>query len=273
MKRRLISMLTACGVATLMGACLLTSNRPGTYIALIHTVAMAKGAGYVTSPTANFYRTPNFKLTYASLANDSCFVGTYDPAATDVHDEIVIGGGTSVGLNLSGVVDSLKRATSIDGTYQLTPARFVAYTPGDSATFTIVGDSTAFPAFVVSVKTAEPFTISAFSVPAAGLNLPVTWSPAATGAAMYLSLRFNDGTSTTPTVPNAQIFCALRDDGEHAIPNAVITQWGTGAAAARSAHAIRVRSAVGRPQVGKNALGSYVNVISTFEVPTPSSSP
>lgn len=273
MKRRLITIATSAGVVAVMGACLLTGRRPGTYVALIYTHAVAKGAGYVTAPTANFYFAPNFKLTYASLANDSCFVGTYDPDAVDVREATVIGGGTSVGLSLSGRVDSLQRASSADGTYQLTPARTLAYTPGDSARFTIAGDSTAFPAFVATVKTAEPFLISTFSIPALGADLPVSWSPAADGAAMYISLRYNDGADSKPTIANRQLFCALRDDGTHSIPGPVLAAWGTGPVAARSAHAIRVRTTTGRPQVGRNAPGSYVNVISTFEVPTPSASP
>ena len=43
MKRRLISVLTGACVATLMGACLLTTPRPGTYLALIRTNAVASG--------------------------------------------------------------------------------------------------------------------------------------------------------------------------------------------------------------------------------------
>jgi len=42
MKRRLISMVTAASVVALMGACLLTGRKNGTYVALIHTSAVAK---------------------------------------------------------------------------------------------------------------------------------------------------------------------------------------------------------------------------------------
>ena len=115
------------------------------------------------------------------------------------------------------------------------------------------------------MKTAEPFTMSTIALPATNQPLNVTWSPAATGAAMLISLLYNDGSTSTPTVPNRQLFCAWIDDGAHSVPAAVVDSWRLGSAAARSALVRRLRTLVKQPA----GASAFLNVISLFELPLP----
>lgn len=109
MMRRRMALLPLTFVLGLSGCLKLTDNRNGTLVALIQLNARSKGSSYTTSPIANFYRAGSVTLSDARVPSDSCQVGTYDPAATDVSEAAVTSGGATVGVTVSGVTDVMRR--------------------------------------------------------------------------------------------------------------------------------------------------------------------
>lgn len=262
MMRRLSPLLAIVVALPVLASCKgSTAAESGSPLAIIEMSARTKAGGYTTAPTANFYRAGSFVLSSAASATDTCQIAVYP--LNNINTASVIGGGTGVVVTIKSALDTLKRATTVDGTYRgLTSG--LTFTPGDTAAFTILGDFAGFPHSTVSGKTSEPFTMSDASPPAAGQPLNLTWTPAASGAAMLVSLRYNDGTGTA-TVPNAQILCDFVDDGAGTVPAALAARWAAGNIAARSADFQRLRTVVTR---GSDAT-SFINIRSIFEVPTP----
>ena len=266
MTRRHWAVLTTTSVLLALAGCVgTTENRGGNLIGLIQMNARSKGTGYTTSPTANFYLAGAATLSSAGSAPDTCSRGSYDPISAPVNEATVLSGGATVAVTVSGITDTLRRSGSVDGTYRTALAAGIAFKPGDTVSFTVAGDGAGFPAVSAIMKTSEPFTMSTIALPAANQTIDVTWTPAATGAAMLLQLLYNDGSNSTPSVPNRQLFCSLVDDGAYSIPAILVDSWRLGSAAARSVVARRLRTLVKQPS-GSTAL---LNVISLFELPPP----
>jgi hypothetical protein len=263
MMRRSLSLLAVIVALPIVASCKgSTAAESGSPLALIEMTARAKtGGGYSTAPTVNFYRAGSFVLSSAASASDTCQITPYP--LNNVNTASVISGGSGVVVTIKSALDTLKRATTSDGTYRGLTAG-LTFTPGDTANFTILGDFAGFPHSTVFGKTSEPFTMSGGTVPAAGQPMNLTWTPAASGAAMLVSLRYNDGTGTA-TVANAQILCDFVDDGAGTVPAALAARWAAGNSAARSTSFQRLRTVVTR---GSDAA-SFVNIRSIFEVPTP----
>ncbi len=244
----------------LVSACMSTSPQAGTPIGIITMNARTKGAGYTTSAIADFYTANNITFASAGSATDSCQAAAY--TSTPIPTTATrINAGSGVAIAVSGRVDTLKKSGS-SLTYASTLASGLSFTPGDTVTVTVAGDIAAFFSTAFSAKTAEPFTASALSVPAAGQALPVTWTPAAPGAAMVISLRYNDATQIGSGL-NAQIFCDFVDDGVAVIPAALVAKWA--ASPQRDTYMQRLRTMIWLSP----SAGQYVNLISTFELPTP----
>ncbi len=262
MTRRLLPFLTALALLPVVASCKgSTAADAGSPLAMISLNARSKGSGYTTAPSANFYRAGSFVLSSAASASDTCQIAPYP--LTNYNTASVIGGGAGVVTTIKSAIDTLLRATTVDGTYSGRVAG-LAFTPGDTVTFTILGDLAGFPRSTVTAKTAEAFTMSSATPPAAGQPLELTWSPAAPLAAMVVSLRYNDGTGV-PTVANAQILCDFVDDGAGTVPATLAARWAAGNAGARSTYFQRLRTVVTR---GSDAT-SFINIRSTFEIPTP----
>ncbi|MCX5763187.1 MAG: hypothetical protein NTU67_00905 [Gemmatimonadetes bacterium] len=262
MMRRLVSLFAVVLALPVLASCKgSTSADLGSPLAMITLNARTKAGGYTTAPSANFYRAGSFVLSSAGSATDTCQTAPYP--LTNYNTASVIGAGTGVVTTIKTALDTLKRATTVDGTYsgRLTG---LSFTPGDTVNFSILGDLSGFPASTVFGKTAEAFTMSAANPPVAGQPLLLTWSPAAPLAAMIVSLRYNDGTGV-PTVANAQILCDFVDDGAGTVPAALAARWAAGNITARSTLFQRLRTVVTR---GSDAT-SFINVRSTFELPTP----
>ncbi|MBI1809684.1 MAG: hypothetical protein HYR75_07285 [Gemmatimonadetes bacterium] len=243
-------------------ACLNTGPHTGTPVGIILMNARSTGSGFTTYPTANFYRANNVTLSSAGAASDSCQLAPY-AAATGATDAIAIGAGTGVAISVSGRTDTLRKTSASDLTYRLSSASGLAFTPGDSAFFTIAGDVAGFVATSVHAKTAEAFSASALAVPPAGQDLPVTWSqPNDANGAMVVSLRYNDPLASG-TGLNVQIYCDFHDKGTGTIPAALVAKWA--GSSMRETLMQRLRTMIWQDPNSSQ----YVNVVSTFEIPTP----
>lgn len=253
-------LLAVIPLATLT-ACLSTSPTEGSAIALITMNARVKGAGYTTAPVANFYKASSITFASSGAATDTCQAGAYSSAVTPTT-AAVISGGANIAVKLAGKSDTLRKVSTTDLTYKLASASGITFTPGDSVTFTNAGDVTGFFSTTFTGKTAEAFTASPITVPAAGQPLAITWTAATDGnSALIVSLRYNDGTGSGV---NAQIFCDFRDDGAGTVPAALAAKWA--ASTERTTVMQRLRTAV-----IVTTSTQYINLISTFELPTPTS--
>lgn len=264
MPRRVLSSLACAGLGTLAACNALTETSfSGTPVAVVVLDTRAKGAGFTTSPTVNFYKAQNITFSSTTAATDSCQQLSYSTtAAPSGGSAELIGGGAFVLVQLSGRSDSLRKASTADQTYRLAAAAGLTFTPGDSVFLTIPGDAAGFPSASVAGKTAEPFTLAPIVVPPATQNMTVTWSAASdANAAMLISFRFHDGAGTGV---NQQLFCDFRDDGTGTVQAALIAKWA--ASGEREVLAERLRTAVVRVP---SSIDAFINLISTFDLPTP----
>jgi hypothetical protein len=240
----------------------------GTPIGIVLMNARTQGAGYTTYPKVNFYSVGTATFSLASQVSDTCVVAPYDTVSVPVT-AAQIGGGPFLIMSLSGNTDSLYKAASGDQTYHPATLSGVPFNPGDSITFQIAGDAAGFPQlFDASSRTAEPFTIIRPVLPPSGQNMIVSWTAATDpNAAMYLSLLYNSGGGTTL---NTQVFCDFHDsDNGAGIAQGTVQAYLIPALESSSVpfvvHAQRLRTAL---ILGSNVT-AYLNIISTFEVPTP----
>jgi hypothetical protein len=92
--------------------------------------------------------------------------------------------------------------------------------------------------------------------------MSITWTPATDlNAAMFISLLYNTGGGGTL---NTQIFCDYHDDGQGTV-QAYLLPALSSSSVPFVLHAQRVRSNV----LISSVLNGLMNVISTFDVPTP----
>ena len=251
----LSAVLTACDSATSPDASL-------TAIGVIVLGAKSTPRGYITTPVANFYKVTGATFLNAQNHPDNCGFSTFDPTLTTSFSTAgtpaLAGGG--IATTVSGHTDSLKVTSLKDFTYRLLTSTGIAFTPGDSVKFVIQGNSNGYPAYRVTGRTAEAFTLGPIDLTKAPTGIPITWSlPADTNSAMLISLRYAPSGSATIT---QQISCVVRDDGFFLLP---INISNTYANATQQTFLIqRLRTVVSSPS-GNN----FINVVSTFTVPTP----
>ena len=254
------------GMITVVASCdNLTGLGPssGTPVGIVLMDARTKGAGYTTYPRVNFYSVGSATFVYSTIASDSCIMSAYDSTAVPAITATQIGAGAYMIAAVSGDTDSLYKAATGDMTYHSNHIAGLPFTPGDSVFFNIAGDLAGFPQMQALARTAEPFTITRPTIPPSGQPMVVQWTPATdNNAAMYLALIYNSGGGTAL---NAQIFCDFHDTGTGTVQARLL------AALASSTvpfvvHAQRVRSNL---VVSQSSAAAYMNIISTFEVPTP----
>ncbi|MFI5231558.1 MAG: hypothetical protein ACHQSE_03490 [Gemmatimonadales bacterium] len=236
----------------------------GTPVGVVLMNARTLASGYTTYPKVNFYAVGSATFTFSNTNSDTCIVAPYDSTATATGLPTRIGAGALMRITVEGDTDSLYKATTTDLTYTPTTLRGFAFVPGDSVSFQIAGDGAGFPPLTGQAPTAEPFTIAAPTPPPAGQAMSISWDAASDlNAAMYISLLYDargDGTL------NTQVFCDFRDDGQGSVQAYLIPAL-TSSSVPFVMRAQRVRSALLLTS-GTGTLG-YLNVISTFEVPTP----
>ena len=98
------------------------------------------------------------------------------------------------------------------------------YAAGDNVQASILGDAAVYPASSIAVRLAEPLIPGTITVPTTTAPMVFSWnSPAAgdTTSAIILSLRYSN--PATIGYANEQIYCALKDDGNHQLPTSALT--------------------------------------------------
>jgi len=253
----MITVVASCSNLTGLG------SSSGTPVGIVLMDARTKGAGYTTYPRVNFYSVGSATFVYSTITSDSCVTSAYDSTAVLANTATQIGAGAYMIAAVSGDTDSLYKAATGDLTYHSNHIAGLPFTPGDSVFFNIAGDLAGFPQLQAYARTAEPFTIIRPTIPPSGQPMVVQWTPATdNNAAMYLALIYNSGGGTAL---NAQIFCDFHDAGQGTVQARLL-----GALASTSVpfvvRAQRVRSNLVVSQASKSA---YMNIVSTFEVPTP----
>jgi hypothetical protein len=260
------SPLLVLGLIALVASCdsIGGAGSGSTPIGIVLMNARAKGTGYTTYPKVNFYSVSSATFSFSTINSDSCVVGAYDSTAVGANTATQIGAGAFLVAAVSGDTDSLYKAATGDQTYHPSALSGIPFNPGDSIWFDIAGDAAGFPQSTAISRTAEPFVIPRPTIPPVGQPMVVSWTPATDqNAAMYISLIYNSGGGTAL---NTQIFCDYTDIGQGNV------QAGLLPALASSGvpfvlRAQRVRSNL----LLSNGAGAegYINIISTFEVPTP----
>ena len=254
----MITVVASCDNLTGVGA------SSGTPVGLVLMDARTKGAGYTTYPRVNFYSVGAATFVFSNIDSDTCVSGVYDTSAVLANTATQIGAGAYMIAAVPADTDSLYKAATGDLTYHSNHIAGLPFTPGDSVFFNIAGDVAGFPQMQAHARTAEPFTIIRPTIPPSGQSMVVTWTPPATdnNAAMYVALIYNSGGGTAL---NTQIFCDFHDAGSGNVQARLL-----GALASSSVpfvvQAQRVRSNL---VVSQGTTTAYMNIVSTFAVPTP----
>ena len=236
----------------------------GTPVGIVLMNARTQGSGYTTYPKINFYSVGSASFSFSSRNTDTCQVGPYDTTATTSNPATHLGAGAFMLFAVSGDTDSLYKATTSDMSYTPATLSGIPFNPGDSVWLNIAGDIAGFPALRGQSRTAEPFTITTPTVPPVGQPMLINWSAATDlNAGMYIALLYDSkGTGTL----NTQIFCDFVDDGQGTVQSYLVPALSS-SSIGWVMRAQRVRTALLLSN-STSSLG-YVNVISTFDVPTP----
>jgi hypothetical protein len=259
------------GMIAVVASCDNISGLPGatgTPISIVLMNARTKGTGYTTSPRVNFYSVGQATFSFSNVNSDTCVVGVYDTTLVTPNTATQIGAGAFMIAAVSGDTDSLYKAATGDQTYKSNHTSGMPFHPGDSVWFNVAGDVAGFPQFQGNSRTAEPFVMGPVVIPPNGQPMTVSWTPATdNNAAMYLAILYNSPANNTAhgTGLNTQVFCDFHDDGQGTVQANLL------AAIASSSvpfvvRAQRVRTAL---VISNGGQGAYMNIISTFEVPTP----
>jgi len=203
------------------------------------------------------------RFSFSTINSDTCLVAAYDSTTVGSTSATQIGAGSFMIVAVSGDTDSLYKAATGDQTYHPNVLAGMAFNPGDSVWFNIAGDVAGFPHLQAMARTAEPFVIIRPTIPPAGQPMVVQWTPATdNNAAMYVALIYASGGGTSL---NTQIFCDFHDGGQGTVQSYLLP-----ALAASKVpfvvHAQRLRSNL---LISSTTPTGYLNVVSTFEVPTP----
>ena len=100
----------------------------------------------------------------------------------------------------------------------------LSYAAGDAVQVTIPGDAAVYPGGSISVRLAEPLVPGVITVPTGTTPMNFSWNTPLAGdttSAIILSLRYAN--PATNGVANEQIYCALKDDGVHALPTSALS--------------------------------------------------
>lgn len=237
MLRRLVRLAP---VVLVLAACVDTLPQPDGRFGTVTAPAFDAGAGtYVLKIEAAFY--DNTDVGYTSFPGDTCVLAPYTTAPTVIGGSIrFLDAGERLLSSIGGRIDTLLPVVGLPvKIYRQTRANGIPYTPGDTLQITVPG--AAFPASAVSVRTAEDFTHSEITVPAAGAALPLTWTAAPIGGSqMTFSLRYANAFATAGQ--NEQVFCSFVDDGTASIPSVYLDGWRSALNNDRSSMVTRVRA-------------------------------
>lgn len=218
----------------------------------------ATGSGYVTAPEGQFFVGALGSIPDARVRPDSCIelpIVAQNPLQVTFLDA-----GSAITAQYGTRVDTLPRVSAASRTTysRSTP---IAFTPGDSLIIRIPGASGGFPTAEIRAKTSEAFTFDSLIIRPSPAAVQLRWTPASDGNSAFLAeFRYS---STGGTTFNQLIRCAFNDDGADSIAFRVMQPWVGQAATSRNAVYTRLRTSI------VQIVGGFLEVISTFTVPTP----
>jgi hypothetical protein len=197
------------------------------------------GGNYALRFLGAFYKYDG--LSTGIPAAETCQGGPYTPQNTSVASLPTLSAGQYLFTDIGGREDTLFQTLGLGITaYQLLTVNAVPFTPGDTLTIDVPGETGGFPGTVLKVKTAEAFTHDPIGTGTVGQPLGISWTPATSpGSLMTFSLRLN--TTGTADQPNAQIYCVFNDDGSGEIGAALAEVWRAALPESRSVQASRIR--------------------------------
>jgi hypothetical protein len=215
-----------------------------------HSAVARTGGVYVTSPKGEFFRGSLTSIPDARVRPDSCielFITPTNPLAVTYIDA-----GASIVTQFGARADTIPRVTSASKlSYEVSSPR--SYQPGESL----------IPAAEIRAKTAEAFTLDSLIIRPSPAAVQLRWTPATDqNSALLAEFRYS---SSGGTAFNQLIRCAFVDDGADSIPYRILQPWIGQSGASRTVTYTRLRTQI-------NAIvDGYLEVISTFAVPTPTS--
>ncbi len=199
----------------------------------------AGGGNYALRFLGAFYKYDG--LVTGIGAPENCQGAPYTPQNTTVATLPTLSAGQHLYTTIGGRKDTLFQSTGLGLTaYQLLTVNAVPFTPGDTLTVEVPGETGGFPGTVLKVRTSEAFTFDPIDPGTEGQPLTIRWTPAPQpGSLMTFSLRLNTG--GTAATPNAQIYCVFNDDGTGEVSAALGNIWRGALPESRSVQAVRIR--------------------------------
>ncbi len=255
---RVLSLVVATVVLAACESTLSVPNNEMTW-GFIQTSALSvTGGTYSTSPTGQFFRGTLNSIPDARVKPDSCIElpnTTQQPLAVTFLDA-----GSLITTQFGTRTDTIPRVSSASRTtYELSAPK--SFRPGDSLVVKIPGAAGGFPAAEIRAKTAEPLTIDSLTIRPQAPAL-LRWQPS-TDPNSALLVEFRYSTTGSTTTFNQLIRCAFVDDGSDSVLFRVIQPWTGAGLASRNVTYTRLRTTINQ------IVGGFLEVISTFQVPTP----
>lgn len=246
-----------------LAACDSTLNVPSNSMTwgFIQTSAIAPTAGtYLTAPTGQFFRGSLTSIPDARVKPDSCIevpIQAQQPLGVTFLDA-----GESITAQFGTRTDTIPRVTANNRTsYEVSAPK--SYRPGDSLIVRIPGAAGGFPAAEIRAKTAEAFTLDSLLIRPSPAATQLRWTPSMdANSALLAEFKYSN---TGGATPNTVIRCAFVDDGADSVLFRVLQPWIGASTATRTATYTRLRTQINQ------IVGGFLEVISTFAVPTPSS--
>jgi len=243
-----------------MGACASvteSNSRIGNYGSITISGKPIPGNRVSASVQAVFFQGRSATAPNSALQQgDQCAYAFLDTVKTGATGSLKVG--ESLALTFAGTTVNMPFSQTLSR-YEPVVGATLSYTVGDAASVRVPGAPGAFPASTISVQLAEPIIPGPISLPATGAPMDVTWNGTNDAtAAVILSVRY--GATPTATVPNEQIYCALKDDGSFQLPASGLVPFLASPSALRSVALVRWRTQEVRPDTL-----SLLHIVSTVD--------
>ncbi len=219
----------------------------------------AAGGAYSTLPSGQFFKGTLTSIPDARVRPDTCIelanTTNQQPLAVTFLDA-----GVSITAQFGSRTDTIPRVSSASRTaYEASAPK--AFQPGDSLIVKIPGAAGGFPAAEIRAKTAERLTIDSLSIKPQPAAAQLRWIPSSDpNSALLVEFRYS---SIGGTTFNQLIRCAFIDDGADSVLYRVLQPWVGANTASRNVTYTRLRTSI------VQIVGGFLEVISTFQVPTP----
>ncbi len=197
------------------------------------------GGGYIVKPTGVFWQASNLpSLPYSAAAPDACIEKDYVPPDTttaSLTGQLDAGSPIQAQSSLATIdmkPDTVWRVPPPNPGSGLLPWKLIVYkgptagfahVPGGDIIFTVPGASGGYPSMVTHAVTAKKLILGPID-PKPTDSLHLTWVAGSAGnvAAVNVQLIYS---KTSLTVPNRQLICSMRDDGDFWVGTNFASNW------------------------------------------------